>query len=78
MQIKALAKLLEKHPEWRDTPDFELVLIGSARNEGDENRIKNLQQEAKDLGVQVIMDIGIKQRVILNERVLCRTMYDLK
>ncbi|KAJ8655331.1 hypothetical protein O0I10_009020 [Lichtheimia ornata] len=52
MQIKALAKLLEKHPEWRDTPDFELVLIGSARNEGDENRIKNLQQEAKDLGVQ--------------------------
>lgn len=60
MQIKALAKLLEKHPEWRDTPDFELVLIGSARNEGDEKRIRNLQQEAKDLGVQVMMDTNVK------------------
>lgn len=60
MQIKALAKLLEKHPEWRDTPDFELVLIGSARNEGDEKRIRNLQQEAKDLGVRVMMDTNVK------------------
>ena len=60
MQIKALAKLLEKHPEWKDTSEFELVLIGSARNEGDEKRIQDLQQEAKDLGIQVMMNTDIR------------------
>ncbi|KAI9316813.1 hypothetical protein BX666DRAFT_2019318 [Dichotomocladium elegans] len=51
MQLKAIAKLLEKYPQWRDVPGFELVLIGSSRNEGDEQRISRLKQEAADLGI---------------------------
>ncbi|CAO3642300.1 unnamed protein product [Cunninghamella blakesleeana] len=52
LQLKALAKLLEKHPKWKDVPDFELVLIGSSRNEGDEQRIENLRKESEELNIQ--------------------------
>lgn len=54
MQLKALAKLFEKYPQWRDqTKNAQLVLIGSSRNEGDANRIDNLRKEADQLGIKV-------------------------
>ncbi|KAI9007038.1 hypothetical protein CLU79DRAFT_778985 [Phycomyces nitens] len=52
MQLKAVARLLETHPEWKTCKGFELVLIGSSRNQGDEDRIKRLRQEVASLGIQ--------------------------
>ena len=50
MQLKALARLIEKYPQHKYV---KLVLIGSSRNEGDANRIDNLRKEANALGIQV-------------------------
>ncbi|KAI9499567.1 glycosyltransferase family 4 protein [Zychaea mexicana] len=52
MQLQALAKLFEKHPKWRQEKDLELVLIGSARNEGDEKRIAELRKLALELNIE--------------------------
>lgn len=52
LQLKSLAKLFEKYPEWKEK-SVELILIGSSRNEGDANRIDNLKKEAASLGIQV-------------------------
>lgn len=54
MQLKSLARLFEKYPHHK-TNGVELVLIGSSRNEGDAKRIDSLRQEAKELGIEVIM-----------------------
>jgi alpha-1,2-mannosyltransferase len=53
MQLRALAKLFEKYPQWK-TENVELVLIGSARNEGDANRVDGLKKECEVLGIKVI------------------------
>ncbi|KAI7871085.1 glycosyltransferase family 4 protein [Spinellus fusiger] len=52
MQLKALAHLLSRYPVWKTTPGFCLVFVGSARNQGDEDRIKALHNEAVHLGIQ--------------------------
>ncbi|ORY95334.1 hypothetical protein BCR43DRAFT_492818 [Syncephalastrum racemosum] len=51
MQIEALAKLFDAYPRWKADPEVELVLIGSSRNQGDENRIDDLKRLAEKLGV---------------------------
>ncbi|OAD67672.1 glycosyltransferase family 4 protein [Phycomyces blakesleeanus NRRL 1555(-)] len=51
MQLKAVAQLLEKYPQWKTCEGFELVLIGSSRNQGDEDRIQRLRQEVVSLGI---------------------------
>lgn len=52
LQLKALARMLEKYPETKSM-GIELVLIGSSRNEGDAKRIDNLRKEANELGIKV-------------------------
>ncbi|CAO3645221.1 unnamed protein product [Mucor fragilis] len=51
LQLKSLAKLFERYPQWKTTHPVELVLMGSSRNEGDAKRIDGLRKEAVDLGI---------------------------
>nr|AIT18233.1 TerpI [Mucor circinelloides] len=51
LQLKALATLFKKYPQWKTTHPVELVLMGSSRNEGDAKRIDGLRKEAVDLGI---------------------------
>ncbi|KAI8880811.1 glycosyltransferase family 4 protein [Backusella circina FSU 941] len=51
MQLRGLAKLFERYPQWKDK-DVELVLIGSARNEGDVKRVDDLKRESEVLGIK--------------------------
>ncbi|KAI9303766.1 hypothetical protein BJ944DRAFT_164866 [Cunninghamella echinulata] len=51
LQLKALARLLEKYPKWKDVDGFELVLIGSSRNEEDEQRIVDLRNQCEQLNI---------------------------
>ncbi|CAO3699506.1 unnamed protein product [Rhizopus microsporus] len=51
LQLKSLARLFEKYPQWKDT-QVELVLIGSSRNEGDAKRIDGLRELVKQLNIQ--------------------------
>lgn len=53
MQVRAMARLLEKYPQWRQSKELELVLVGSSRNQGDEERIASLKKESVSLGVEV-------------------------
>lgn len=53
LQLKALATLFKKYPQWKTTHPVELVLMGSSRNEGDAKRIDGLRKEAVDLGIHV-------------------------
>ncbi|KAG0262242.1 asparagine-linked glycosylation protein [Actinomortierella ambigua] len=54
LQLEALAALLKKHPEYRagQPKQVQLVMLGSARNAGDEARIEQLKDQAKKLGVE--------------------------
>ncbi|ORX47788.1 UDP-Glycosyltransferase/glycogen phosphorylase [Hesseltinella vesiculosa] len=49
MQVLALARLLEKYPEWQQNEKLKLVLIGTCRNQGDQGRIDDLKALAKEL-----------------------------
>ncbi|KAI8379157.1 uncharacterized protein BYT42DRAFT_567764 [Radiomyces spectabilis] len=51
MQLRAMARMLEKYPQW-ESSSAELVMIGSSRNAGDEERIENLRKESVQLGIQ--------------------------
>ncbi|KAF9907992.1 asparagine-linked glycosylation protein [Linnemannia zychae] len=57
LQLDAMAQLLKDHPEYRQKAGSEnpkavqLVMVGSARNESDNNRIKQLKQKAAELGI---------------------------
>lgn len=51
MQIEALARLFDAYPRWKEDPEVELVLIGSSRNQGDEDRIADLKRLAEKLGI---------------------------
>ncbi|KAG0001309.1 asparagine-linked glycosylation protein [Entomortierella chlamydospora] len=58
LQLDALAQLLKDHPEYRQSQDgksnqqaVQLVMVGSARNESDQARIKQLKDKAAELGV---------------------------
>jgi hypothetical protein len=54
LQLKSFAKLLLDNPHFRDGEQKVcLVLIGSSRNEGDENRIRSLRLAAKELKIEV-------------------------
>ncbi|KAJ9091580.1 hypothetical protein QFC19_009036 [Naganishia cerealis] len=50
-QIRALAMLFAKWPVWRER-GVRLVLMGSSRNQEDDDRVRGLQELAKDVGVQ--------------------------
>lgn len=55
LQLQSFAKLLQNNPQFREGKEKTcLVLIGSSRNEGDENRIQSLRVAAKELGIEVI------------------------
>ncbi|KAF9095236.1 asparagine-linked glycosylation protein [Mortierella sp. AD031] len=57
LQLDAMAQLLKDHPEYRQQAGSEnsqavqLVMVGSARNESDNNRIKQLKEKAAQLGI---------------------------
>ncbi|KAG0368126.1 hypothetical protein BC939DRAFT_393814 [Gamsiella multidivaricata] len=58
LQLEAMAQLLKDHPEYRQTAEgdknpkaVQLVMLGSARNEGDQARIKQLKKKAADLEI---------------------------
>lgn len=51
-----MARLVEKYPQWRNSETaLELVLIGSSRNAGDENRIAGLKQQCHRLGIEGVV-----------------------
>ncbi|CAO3590276.1 unnamed protein product [Absidia cylindrospora] len=54
LQLKAMKRLIEKYPQWKNNngSPVELVLIGSSRNMGDEQRILNLKQQCQQLGIE--------------------------
>jgi len=61
LQLQSFAKLLQNNPQFREGKEKTcLVLIGSSRNEGDENRIQSLRVAAKELGIEdnVIFEIN--------------------
>ncbi|KAF9289961.1 asparagine-linked glycosylation protein [Linnemannia elongata] len=59
LQLDAMAQLLKDHPEYRQKAGgleknpkaVQLVMVGSARNESDNNRIKQLNEKAAQLGI---------------------------
>ncbi|CAO3569185.1 unnamed protein product [Mortierella alpina] len=58
LQLDAMAKLLENHPEYRQEKGtiknpraVQLVMVGSARNESDERRIQQLKDKAEQLEI---------------------------
>ncbi|KAK3842312.1 MAG: mannosyltransferase [Linnemannia gamsii] len=57
LQLDAMAQLLKDHPEYRQKAGsgnpkaVQLVMVGSARNESDDNRIKQLKEKANELGI---------------------------
>jgi alpha-1,2-mannosyltransferase len=54
LQLQSFAKLLNDNPDLREgKKETKLVLIGSARNEGDEKRIQSLRLAAKELNIEV-------------------------
>lgn len=61
LQLDAMAQLLKDHPEYRQKAGgseknpkaVQLVMVGSARNESDNNRIKQLKEKAAQLGITV-------------------------
>jgi alpha-1,2-mannosyltransferase len=59
LQLEAMAQLLKNHPEYRqqkgsDNPQgVQLVMVGSARNTSDEDRIEQLKKKAEELGITV-------------------------
>lgn len=59
LQLDAMAQLLKDHPEYRQKSGSEnpkavqLVMVGSARNESDNNRINQLKEKAAQLGITV-------------------------
>lgn len=63
MQLRAMARMLEKYPQWRENKDLELVLIGSSRNQGDEDRIASLKKESVSLGIEVSQKLLHHQKV---------------
>ncbi|KAG0302236.1 asparagine-linked glycosylation protein [Dissophora globulifera] len=61
LQLEAMAQLLKDHPEYRQVKGngkgnnakaVQLVMVGSARNESDEARIKQLRTMAVELGIE--------------------------
>lgn len=62
LQLKSFAKLLLNNPHFRDGEQKVcLVLIGSSRNEGDENRIQSLRLAAKELKIEVDRSRGLQE-----------------
>jgi alpha-1,2-mannosyltransferase len=59
VQIEAYAKLLEKHPEYRNDPSkfTKLVMIGGCRNEGDEAIVENLKSLIKKYDLEKFVTI---------------------
>ncbi|CAM0136227.1 asparagine-linked glycosylation protein [Umbelopsis sp. WA50703] len=61
LQLQSFAKLLNDNPDLREgKKETKLVLIGSARNEGDEKRIQSLRLAAKELNIEdnVVFEIN--------------------
>jgi len=59
VQIEAYAKLLEKHPEYRNDPTklTKMILIGGCRNENDEKIVENLKSLIKKYDLEQFVTI---------------------
>ncbi|CAJ1945238.1 unnamed protein product [Cylindrotheca closterium] len=57
LQVKSLAKLLELYPEHRGK--VKLLLIGSCRNNGDQERVDNLKKMVQELKLEDAVDFSI-------------------
>lgn len=57
LQVKSLARLLELYPEHKGK--IKLLLIGSCRNEEDQQRVDDLKQLIKELGLDDAVDFSI-------------------
>lgn len=61
LQLETMAQLLKNHPEYRQQKGGEnpqavqLVLVGSARNTSDQDRIEQLKKKAEELGISVCL-----------------------
>lgn len=72
LQLKAMARLIEKYPQWKtnnkESSPVELVLVGSSRNVGDEQRIANLKQQCQQLGIEdmVRFEVNASFDVLVN------------
>lgn len=84
LQLQSFAKLLNENPSFREEKETKLVLIGSARNEGDEKRIQSLRLAAKELNIEVATQpcqgrsayihlISIYYRTMLSSRSMLRS-----
>ena len=70
LQLEAIAHLLKDHPEYRQamkgvTPNakgVQLVMVGSARNAGDEARIQQLKDKSIELGISVRVTAMVSRR----------------
>jgi hypothetical protein len=49
MQLEIFARAIQRDPD----NEYQLFLIGGARNQDDLDRVESLRQEAKNLGIEV-------------------------
>jgi alpha-1,2-mannosyltransferase len=63
-QIRAVAELFERVPKWREE-GVKLVLMGSCRDEADEERIEGLKRLAKELRVEVSCGLVLNSLLIV-------------
>jgi alpha-1,2-mannosyltransferase len=59
LQLRAFATLLNRYPRWKGTA--RLILIGSCRGPGDEQRVKELKQLGASLGVSDSVEFVLNQ-----------------
>jgi alpha-1,2-mannosyltransferase len=65
LQIQAISKLLEKHPELKSSnntknePQLQLLLIGSCRNDADRGRLEELQALVTTLELQDFVSFNV-------------------
>ena len=59
LQIQSVAKLLELHPEHERTKGVKLLLIGSCRNDSDQQRVDELKQLVTKLKLQDYVEFNI-------------------
>ena len=57
LQVEAFHSLLKQHPNYRG--NVKLILIGSSRNEQDNNRINKLKEKCKELKIEKEVEFSI-------------------
>lgn len=63
VQLEAFKLFLDKCPQYKNgKDDIKLVLAGSVRNEGDEQRVEDLRSLARKLDIQVTLLLAFEPR----------------